>query len=85
LEPPGHAIIVLNRELSRGHSGCMVLDCEFEQFDLPAVPYAMYIGSWSGPIQGLGYCQLLDQARRHWNLEFCEPWEEENERKPRIS
>lgn len=83
-EPTGHAIIVLNRELSRGHSGCLVVDCEFEGRDMPAVPYAMYIGSWSGPIQGLGYCQLLDQVRQHWDLEFCEPWKDENERKPRI-
>ena len=80
-EPPGRSIVMLNRRLGRGHSGCLVVDCEFERFGGPAVPYAMY----QGATQDLGLCQLLEQARVHWNLEFCEPWEEQDERKPRIS
>jgi hypothetical protein len=83
-EPRGCAIVMVNQLLGHGDSGCMVVDCEFEQYERPAVPYAMYQGEWSGPIRGLGCCQLLEQVRLQWNLEFCEPWEDEDERKPRI-
>lgn len=83
-EPRGSSVVILNRQLSKGHSGCLVVDCEFEQFGMPAIPYAMYQGVWQGRTPGLGCCQLLEQARQQWNLEFCEPWEDEDERKPRI-
>lgn len=83
-EPRGCAVVMVNRLLSHGDSGCMVVDCEFEQYEMPAVPYAMYQGEWSGPVRSLGCCQLLEQTRLQWDLEFCEPWEDEDERKPRI-
>jgi hypothetical protein len=83
-EPRGSSVVILNRLLSKGHSGCLVVDCEPEQFGMRAVPYAMYQGAWRGRTANLGCCQVLEQARQQWNLEFCEPWEDEDERKPRI-
>jgi hypothetical protein len=83
-EPRASAVVFLNRHLRAGDSGCLVLDCEFEQHGMRAVPYAMYQGVWPTYTSGLGCCQLLEQARRQWNLEFCEPLEDEDERKPRI-
>ena len=84
-EPHLTALVAVNCELDFGDSGCMVLDCEFEQHEMPAVPYAMYRGAWQGISGRLGYCQLLEQPRQQWNLEFCEPWEGKDEREPRIS
>lgn len=84
-EPHLSVLLGVNCELRPGDSGCMVLDCEPEQYERPAVPYAMYRGTWQGIMGHLGFCQFLEQARRQWDLEFCEPWEEEDERKPRIN
>jgi hypothetical protein len=83
-EPSGRVVVVFNRLLGKGDSGCLVVDCEIEKYDKPAAPYAMYLGKFWGPIQGLGVGQLLEQARQHWDLEFCEPREDEDERKPSI-
>jgi hypothetical protein len=84
-EPPDHIWIFLNRFLAPGDSGCLVVDCEHEQLDGGrANPYAMYLGAWNGIRGGEGYCQLLEQARRHWDLEFCEPWKDDDDRKPRV-
>lgn len=84
-EPRAQVVIFLNRFLKKGDSGCLVVDCEHEQRDGGrADPYAMYLGASNEIVGREGYCQLLEQARRHWDLEFCEPWEEHDERKPRI-
>jgi len=84
-EPLTPVLVLLNRFLEEGDSGCLIVDCEHEQPDGGrATPYAMYLGALNLNIGRAGYGQLLEQTRLHWGLEFCEPWEDDDERKPRI-
>lgn len=68
-EPLNGAFMILNKSLSYGDSGCLVVDLEFAAHLAPR-PYLIYLGatvlSWGGKA---GYALFIEQANRVWNLE----------------
>jgi hypothetical protein len=71
-EPLARTVLILNRRLSRGDSGCMGLDLEFERYQETSVtpPYLLYQGVYGTRSGANGYGLMLEQTRIVWGLDF---------------
>ena len=71
-EPLTPVLLILNNHLSRGDSGCVGVDLEFEIHQHAPVtpPYLLYQGVYGGKSSVNGYGLMLEQTRIVWGLHF---------------
>ena len=71
-EPLTATRLFLNNHLSRGDSGCVGVDLEFERHQRAPItpPYLLYQGKYGAKSYEIGYGLMLEQARIVWGLNF---------------
>jgi hypothetical protein len=71
-EPLTATRLFLNNHLSRGDSGCVGVDLEFQKHQHAPItpPYLLYQGKYGAKSYEIGYGLMLEQARIVWGLHF---------------
>ena len=72
VEPLTPTLLILNKRLNRGDSGCIGLDLEFAERETGSAspPYLLYQGIYATRSGANGYGLMLEQARIVWALDF---------------
>jgi len=71
-EPLARTLLIFNRHLHHGDSGCLGLDLEFERDqEVPVTPpYLLYQGVYGTRSGPCGYGLMLEQTRIVWGLKY---------------